>query len=52
MKGMISMNHNDEGKNEHNGQDPQPQHGNDNKGHKDNDGGIVSRPGKSHSLSQ
>ncbi|WP_167578080.1 hypothetical protein [Ammoniphilus sp. YIM 78166] len=34
----------------HHGVDPQPNHGKDEKGHKDNGnpGGIVTRPGTSH----
>lgn len=32
------------------GEDPQPQRGNDSKGHQDRKGGIVTKPGTSHSL--
>lgn len=44
------MNENEKNQHGHQGQDPQPQHGKDDKGHRDNDGGIVTKPGRSHSL--
>lgn len=45
------MNGNQKDQHGHQGQDPQPQHGKDDKGHNE-DRGIVTKPGKSHALTQ
>lgn len=36
--------------NGHKGEDPQPQHGKDSKGHQEQKGGIITKPGVNHSL--